>query len=106
MNDSFKIKEQNISDIHEIYLNDKVGVPVQTLLLVNFLVGVGFHVSFSLACLAEELILSSNSLIIDFEESLSGVRDLWNGLRRVAVIGIVDGVRLHESSRAWDLAAF
>jgi hypothetical protein len=75
-----------------------VGVPLETLVLVNFLVGVGFQVSFSLACLPEELIFSSSSLIIDLDESFSGVRDLANGFNRVAVIGIVDGVKLHELS--------
>lgn len=75
-----------------------VGVPLDTLVLVSFLVGVGFQLSFSLPALPEELIFSSNSLMIDLDESFSGVRVLANGFRRVAVIGIVDGVKLHEFS--------
>ncbi len=69
-----------------------LGVPLLTLLLVNFLVGVGFQESFSLAAFADELIFSSSSLIIDFELSFRGVLALWNGFRRVIVIGSADGV--------------
>jgi len=71
-----------------------VGVPLVTLLLVSLRVGVGFQESFSFSfvALAEELILSSSSFIIDLELSFRGVLVLWNGFKRVEVVGMADGV--------------
>ena len=97
-------------------LEAPVGVkPEETLLLMSFLVGgVGFHASLSLPAAAEALprllIFSSISLMIDLDESLSGVAVRLlaplaaNGLRRVlaAVAGKAVGVRQDDEIAAVD----